>query len=180
MKKYLSFLLIAIFAAGCCPMPKEKKETLAKINNYEISRAEFEQEFLSSSFARADTLESRKEFLENLINRKLILQDAQKTGLDKAKSFLKMIERFWEQSLLKLTLDVKTKEIAGAAFVSDKEIEEAYNKLQKEGKADKAYEQMYKQLKWEITRSKESQAMAEWVARLRRQADIKVNEQLLK
>lgn len=179
MNKNVVFLSLLIFISGCNPAPKDK-QILAKVNNYEITLDEFEEEFKGSGYDRNGTQDARKEFLNNLINRKLILQDAQKKGLDKDKGFLKMIEKFWEQSLLKLAIDKKTRETAGSALVTDKEIEDAYNKLVKEGKADKAYDQIYQQIKWEITRSKETRALNEWVAQLHKKADIKVNYDLLK
>lgn len=183
MKKYSRLFLLAILlsAAGCTRGgSEEKQDLLAKINNYEVTREEFEREFKDSSFGRADTLESRKEFLDNLINRKLILQDAQARGLDKDKDFLRLIERFWEQSLLKIALDRKTKEVSGAVFVSDKAVEDVYNKLAGEGKADRPYAKMYSQIKWELTRAKQSQMMDAWVSSLRKKAEIKVNQDLLK
>lgn len=178
MKKYALLLFAVMFILGCGRSPKDKM-VLAKINNYEISREEFEEEFKASSFGRIDTLDSRKEFLNTLIDHKLILQDAQEKDLDKDKNFLKMIQRFWEQSLLKLTVDKKTKEVSGSALVSDKTIEETYNRLLKEGKTDKTYEQMYQQIKWEVTKLKETQAMNNWVEGLRQKAHIKVNYDLL-
>lgn len=179
MKKNLVFLSILIFIMGCNPAPKDK-QILAKINNYEITLDEFQEEFKESSYARNGALESKQDFLNNLINRKLILQDAQKKGLDKDRSFLKMIEKFWEQSLLKLALDKKTKETAGSVAVGDKEIEDTYNNMAKEGKTDKSYDQMYQQIKWEITRAKETQQLNDWIAQLHKRADIKVNYDLLK
>lgn len=179
MRKCLLSLGVLIFIVGC-GRATEKKMMLAKVNNYEITQEEFEEEFKDSSFGRTDTPESRREFLDNLINRKLILQDAQAKGLDKDKSFLKMIERFWEQSLLKIALDKKGKEIAGSVLVSDKAIEETYNKMVKEGKADRPYSKMYNQIKWELTRIQESQIMDNWISSLRKKADIKINQDLLK
>lgn len=179
MKKYLIALLLLSFLFGCGGQLKDKK-VIAKINNYEITREEFEEEFKDSTFGRVDTLESRKEFLDNLINRKLILQDAQAKGLDRDKSFLKAIEKFWEQSLLKITLDRKTKEVAGSGLVSDKVVEEAYNRMFKEGKTDKTYAQMYNQIKWEITKLKEIQMMNDWIAQLSKKARLEVNYDLLK
>lgn len=182
MKKYSILFLLAILlsSAGCTRGPGEKQNILAKINNYEIAKEEFEREFKDSSFGRADTLESRREFLDNLINRKLILQDAQSGGLDKDKDFLKLIERFWEQSLLKIALDRKTKEVSGAVFVSDKAIEEVYNKMAGEGKADRPYAKMYSQIKWELARAGQSKIMDNWVSSLRKKADIKINQEMLK
>jgi hypothetical protein len=178
MKNLILVFMIPVFLVGCCPYNKPKGAAI-KINNYEITKAEFEQEFKDSSFGQVDTLESRKEFLDNLINRKLILQNAQANGLDKGKDFLKMIERFWEQSLLKLALDRKSKEIAGVSIVSDKEIEGAYKNLLKEGKTDKPYEQMSQQIKWGLTKVKESQMMNQWLMQLRKGANIQVNKELI-
>jgi len=180
MKKYIFLLLVVILTLGCGRPAQQKKEILARINNYEITLEEFQEEFIASGYARVDTLQSKEDFLNSLINRKLILQDAQKKGLDKDKSFLKMIESFWEQSLLKLALDKKTKEIAGSTLVNDKEIEEAYNNLLKDGKTDKTYDQMYQQIKWEVSRNKETQRLNDWIAELRNKADTKINEELLK
>lgn len=179
MRKYIIFLSVLMLITGCSSRPKER-HILAKINNYEITPEEFEAEFKESAYGRNNTLESRQEFLNLLINRKLILQDAQVKDLDKDRDFLKMIEKFWEQSLLKLALEKKTKEIAGLAMVSDKTIEETYQKMLKEGKTDKTYDQMYNQIKWEITKLKETQALSDWMEGLRKKAQVKVNYNLLK
>ncbi len=179
MKKNLIVLIFALFIFGCASKPQAKKEVLAKVNNYEIAKEEFDEEFKNSPYGRVNTLESKREFLQNLINRKLILQEAEAKGLNKEESFLKMIERFWEQSFLKLALDKKTKEIAGASFVSDKVIKDTYEKMFKDGKTDKAYDQMYNQIKWEVTKLKETQMLNDWIVGLRRKADVKVNESLL-
>lgn len=178
MKKSLIILLSLVCIFGCGKQDKDKA-VIAKVNNYEVTRGEFEEAFRGSNLSGIDSVESRKEFLNNLISQKLILQDAQRKALDKDKSFLKMIEKFWEQSLLKLALDRKSKEIAGSVSVSDKEIETAYNKMSKEGKAGKPYGEMYKQIKWELVQAKQTQAMNDWIAALNKEADIEVNCDLL-
>jgi|YelNatPaOPRAMG01_1025707.scaffolds.fasta_scaffold135026_2 peptidyl-prolyl cis-trans isomerase C len=179
MKKIVLFLLIFIIFYGCGSKQKQKN-IVALVNNYEITLEEFEEEFKNSIYGQQDTPEVRQQFLDNLINRKLILQDAQRKGLDKDKEFLKMIERFWEQSLLKLALDKKSKEIAGSTLVSDKKIREVYDRMISEGKTDKSYEQMYHQIKWEITKLKETQLMNKWLEDLRKEAKIKINYDLIK
>ena len=45
-----------------------------------------------------------------MINQKLILLDAEKRGLDKNKEFLKMVENFWQQSLLTMAMQEKAKD----------------------------------------------------------------------
>jgi len=175
MKRCIIILLLGIFLSGCS-RPAKKEPVLAKVNNYEITHSEFEEAFKESNFGLTDTLESRKQFLANLINQKLILQEAQKEGLDKENGFLKLIERFWEQSLLKIALDKKSKEISGSVRIDEKNIKEAYENMLKEGKTDRTYEQMYRQLKWELTGEKESQLMNDWISQLHKKANIKINE----
>lgn len=181
MKKIIILFAILTIFTGCSNRrPAQDKKILARINNYEITKAEFEHEFKLSAYGSLDTPSSRQEFLNQLINRKLILQDAQAKGLGTDEGFLKMVERFWEQSLLKLALDKKAKEIAGSTSVSEKAIEETYGKMLSEGKTDKNYSQMYSQIKWEITKIQETQIMNSWLNGLHKKATIKINEQFLK
>ena len=179
MRRYLLLLIFSLVIFGCAKAPQEK-DIVARINDYEITKEEFEQDFKDSIYGTDDTLASRKEYLGNLINQKLILQDAQRKDLDKDKNFLKMIEKFWEQSLLKLSIDRKSKQIPGSVSVSDGDVENVYKNMDKEGTADKPYNQMYRQIKWEITKIKESKAMNEWLNDLHKNACIEVNESLLK
>ena len=154
MNNILIFLLLLIWPLGCCPTT-HKKQVLAKVNNYEITLAEFDEEFKNSPLINRDNNpESRADFLQFLINRKLILQDAEAKGLYKNKDFLKMIEHFWEQSLLKLALEKKSREISTAISVSGAEED--------------------------IAREKEAAAMDDWVVKLKKQAHIQINEALLK
>jgi hypothetical protein len=146
MKNKMLILFAVLLLAGCaCPLSKDKK-ILAKINNYEITLDEFQKQFDESFYARDNTPEARKEFLKVLIGRKLILQDAQAKGLDKEKEFLKMIERFWEQSLLKLALQRKSVEIAGSAEAKDNKqgqdqlMRDWMSALEKEAKISVDYE----------------------------------------
>jgi len=125
MRKYLIIILAVLMIAGCKCQAKDE-QVLAKINNYEITKQEFDEEFKDSAYGVSDTEGSRKSFLDNLINRKLVLQEAERQGLDKDRAFLKSIERFWEQSLLKIMLDKKSKNISVLKGAGKKETEDAY------------------------------------------------------
>ncbi len=179
MRKRLIILCGLLFVFGCSRQPNDKI-VLVKVNDYEVTLEEFEEEFKESVYAVTDTPESRKAFLENLINRKVILQDAQKQNLDKERDFLKSIQKFWEQSLLKAALDKKDKESALLVKIDDALIEQTYKNMAKEGKVDKAYEQMYNQIKWELGQIERFQILNEWIGGLRKKASIKINYELLK
>jgi len=178
MRNLILVFMLPAFLIGCTRYDKPK-DVAVKINNYQISKAEFEQEFKDSSFGRFDTSQSRKDFLDTLVNRILIVQDAQKNNLDNDLRFLKVVEKFWIQSLLKIALEKKSQEFVGTSFVSDKDIEETYQSMLKDGKATKPYGEMYQEIKWNITKLKESQMTNEWLAQLHKNAKIRVNKDLI-
>ena len=149
MKNLILVFMIPVFLVGCVQNDKPKPAVI-KINNYEITQAEFEQEFKDSSFAREDNPQARKDFLDNLVDRILILQDAQKKGLDNDPQFLKMVEKFWMHSLLRLALEKKSQEISKASLGSG-----------------------------EAAKLKESQMMSDWLTQLRKNANIQVNQDLI-
>lgn len=180
MKRIFYFLLVILLLAGCAKNSADKdKRVIAKINNYEISKDEFEQKFSELSLTHNQGKEAKQEFLDALISKVLIIQDAQAKGLDKKQDFLRMIERFWEHSLVKLALDEKTKEIQASQKVSDEIIKERYEGLVKEGKTDKTFEQLQGQIKREILKEIEGNLVEDWLKKLSEKADIKVNYELL-
>ena len=142
----LFLLAVFLFASGCGQKPDTHAggDAVVTVNNYSIMRDEFESEFKASSYGQIDTPASRQNFLNTLIDRKLILQYAQVEGLDKEKNFLKSIEKFWEQSLLKIALDKKTKEIEAKIIAAD----------------------------WAAKRTAEAKMMSDWMNELRQKARI--------
>ncbi len=154
------------------------KDIALRVNNFVMTQEEFEEEFRESGMP--DTTQTRQRFLEGLINRKLVLQEAERLGLDKEREFLKTIERFWEQSLFKIMIEAKSKEIAGRVSVTDKEIEDYYNDLLKKGRATKPLSESYSEMKWQILRNKQTQALNDWIEELRKNAKIELNEKFLK
>jgi SurA N-terminal domain len=153
-KMILGMLVAFMFVSGCGPRSGTGTggEVVISINDYKITRAEFESEFKDSAYGAVDTPESRQNFLNALIDRKLILQYAQKEGLDKETTFLKTIEKFWEQSLLKIVLDRKMLEMASRNVAGG----------------------------WEVQRAEDAKKMNDWMSELRTGARITVNEGALK
>ena len=173
-------VLFCLALVGCGQAVPPNK-VAAEINDYRVSLEEFEQGFAQSSYAdRTDRDKARREYLDNLINQKLILQDAQVKNLDKDREFLKAIERFWEQSLLTIAIGTKTREINGSVKVPDDQIRKLYEQMQKEGLTTKSYEEMYPQIKWQAAKQFEAQRLSTWMDGLRRNASIKINESLFK
>ena len=185
MRKRMFFLLLGlvivvaglIYASVRTQPPSGK--VVIEINRFQMTKEEFGEDFQQVNVGKEDTPKVRKRFLENLINRKLILQEASRLGLDKEKDFLKAIERFWEQSLLKIMLDRKSKEVADEVSVTDGEIEAYYNEMVERGVVTKPLSEVYNEMKWQLFRRRQTQALNSWIEELRKKAKIEIKDELL-
>ncbi len=95
-------LFVTAFSA-CSDKPEEATKALAIINGREITSGEFDlrwsqvPDFARKTYAGPD---GRKKFLEELITRELLLQEARKRGFDRDRALVERVERFKERSLL--------------------------------------------------------------------------------
>ena len=179
--KYFLVFLLSLVVLGCGPQPKDPEQVMLKVNEYEVTKSEFDAGFAQSAFAdRADRVQARADYMDNLINQKLILLDAQKKGIDKDKDFMKSIERFWEQSLMTVALGDKTRAIDKTLVVSDQEIRRFYESMVKEGITTKSFEEVYPQIQWQAKKQMQTRLIDEWLKELRSNAQLSVNRELLK
>lgn len=126
--------MIILFVLAGCSSPAQHRETLAKIQDYSISADEFLAEVKDvPGFYRAG--KTKEELLEDIIQKKLLLLEAQREGLDRDAPFMKMVEHFWEQSLLRAIMEKKTGEFSAATYVTEEEIKSRYDKMGQEIKA---------------------------------------------
>lgn len=119
--KYIWYLiaLIASFAALVAyfttkPHPVEKNIAIS-INRKQITHDEFNARFASVQAT------DRQDFINSLIVRELMIQDAQKEGIDKDEAFRRSIQDYYEQSLVKQVIDKKIKSLK--VDVTDHEID---------------------------------------------------------
>lgn len=85
----------------------EISKPFLSINDRIISRAEFER-FLT----RKPAYMSQDQFVETVIERQLLIQEAIKNDINKEKNFQSCIQHFYEQSLIKVLLDRKQASLA--------------------------------------------------------------------
>jgi len=173
----ITLLVMIIFTGGISCGSKQKDDKAAiKINDYSMTADEFTELFLEQLPAK-DTIQARKLFLENIIIRKLVLQEAQKQGLDKQKDFLKAIENFWEQSLLTIVIDKKTREFAKDLYVTEAELKRYYDKWQQDNPdTPKEFSQVEGSIEALLRRKKQKIRLNSWVEELRKQANIKIDD----
>lgn len=111
-----------------CGAPKERSgdaKIVARINSYDMTV----EDFRGAAKAIGGT---KERVLEELLIRNVLIQEAQKQNFDKDKAFMKEIERYWEQALLKLLIKQKTAEFSEAFKGNKSEVEAAMGKWVKD------------------------------------------------
>jgi len=168
------FTIIILLSAAC----EKQEEPVISFDGIKITKSEFEKEFKKLNSSKPDTKEARKEFIDNIVNRKLILKEAETKNLDKDPAFLDEVQDFWEQSLLKIVIDRKAKELFMNIKISENEINDFYN-ANKEKFENKPLSDVYGEVRLILFKKKQQDAVTEWIDSLKKEANVKVNYKLL-
>jgi peptidyl-prolyl cis-trans isomerase C len=129
MKLWISVITLALvaFAAACGERVDKNSKALAVINGKEITLSEFElrwsqlPEYTRKKYVGA---EGRKRFLDELIDREILLQEAKRRGIDRDRALLERLERFKERSMLDALM---REEVDSRVSVTPDEVKAYYN-----------------------------------------------------
>ncbi len=152
---------------------KEEKPVIT-IDSIQVTAKEFQDAFKSSRFA-AEGEKGKKDFLDTYISRKIMLKQAEDEGLDKDPEFLSSLQRFWEQSLLKLVLSTEVNKLSAKIKVGDDEIQKYYTENKDKEFKDLELSAVYSRIKWILLKKKQSESIRNWIDNLRKQAKIKID-----
>jgi hypothetical protein len=173
---YLILIVSFLFTGFACAKKPPSERVAIRINHYTLTAGEFNELFTELKGA-PDSPKARSGFLNNLINRKLLLQEAQLLGLDKEKEFLKSVENFWEQSLLTVMIDKKTKEALSNVRATEQELKDYYIKWAMENPSSaKTFEELRDVIKWQVLKEKEALFINSWVEGLKNKTHIEIDE----
>lgn len=172
------FLLAALsfFIAGCSPCGGNAKDKIvAQINKYNMTAEDLRYEFKNAAYDEQELIKTksgRREYLEELIDKEVLLQEAQRQGIDREKDFMKSIENHWEQALLKILLQRKSREISRLTHVYDNEVEDYY----RSSGENAPFSKVKNEIKDILKQKKEEELMNFWIQELRNKSYIKVDE----
>lgn len=124
-KALLAVPLLSMLLFSCSGPKEDRGEEVASVNGAPVYMSEFMKEVKMSS--RMDpggrlTEERLEEILHTLIDRKLLIDEAVKSGLSQDERFLESIKSFWEQTLIRELIEKKNGEWADRLVVTDAEI----------------------------------------------------------
>lgn len=166
---------------GCSQKPpgnSASQQAVAQVNDYTITVDDFNHEvgFLRPVFRSISAIppaELRVGILDEMINRELLLEEAQKLNIDKDPEFMRQIESFWRLSLIKQLLKHKMAQIEASTTVSDAEIKAEYAREKGQMVPPTSLQEIAPQIKEIIFRRKVQKAVQAWEDSLKTKAVIK-------
>lgn len=132
------FILIPALLISGCAGKKGEEKALARINDYRMSVEDFNYEsgeILRMGRMAGEIPITKKEMMDALITKEILIQEAVRENLDKEKGFMKTMELYWEQALLKNLLAAKSGEIAQRTVVYEDDIKRYYDNMKNRIKA---------------------------------------------
>ena len=119
--------VLGMVMLGACGSDSGGTGELARVNDHVITLEEFNEEMESLPVYVKPLVvnrEGKKEFLSKMVERELLLQQAEKKGLDRDKKILYQVEQFRKQLMVQSLLEDLYR---GKDMVADKEITEYYH-----------------------------------------------------
>ena len=185
MKKrsfYALIFLLSLQLFSCSQEKAEEGKILARINDYNLTLEEFQYQLAAELEMDRDfklTKEAKKGFLEELIRKELLIQGAKKLQLDRKEKFVRAIERYWESTLIRDLMELKSKEITKRTLISQEETEARYKEMKKVGERPPPLEEIQEKVIKELQDEKKTRMLKEWIDGLRKEAKIEINQELL-
>lgn len=181
-KRLLILLLIIYLFCGCSSENEGQGEVLARINNYKLSLDDFQRQLAEEIELDQEfkiTREAKEKFLDDIIKKELLIQEAKKYQLDQKENFIRTIERYWESTLIRNLMDIKGREIEKLITVSQEEIEDYYTKMKQTRSNLPPLKEMQESLTQMIKEDKKTRRLETWINNLREKADVVSNLELL-
>lgn len=126
----LLILYIALLLISCQAKDKtEKEKILVKVNDVTITLSDFNRYLYDESQHNKSfrvSEESMRNYLDMLIERELLIQEAVKRGLSKEEEFVRTVEKFWKQTLIRNLIKAQSQKIVNATIISEEEIQDYY------------------------------------------------------
>ena len=175
-------LIVTIGFYGCSQDHTDQTQTLASINDFRLSLKDFQRQLAQElEFIPDAKLNNKvkKAFLDEIIRKEILIQEAKKMGLDQQEKFMRAIERYWESTLIRNLIELKSEEIQKRILISEEEIKDYYNRMGKTTKETPPLEQYREHLINMLKEQKKTRMLGEWINAIKDQSKIQINNELL-
>jgi hypothetical protein len=100
-------------------------------------------------------------------------------GLDQQEKFMRVIERYWESTLIRNLIELKSEEIQKRILVSEEEIKDYYKQMEKTTKETLPLKEYREQIIHTLKEHKKTRMLGEWINTIKEQSKIQINTELL-
>ena len=180
--RYSLLLSMAVLLLSCSQEKAENEKILADINDYRLSLDEYQHRLAAELEMDEDyklTKESKNAFLEEIIRKELLIQEAKRLQLDKREQFIRAIERYWESTLIRDLMEMKGNEIVRTILVSQEEVNARYTEMKKTGQDPPPLAEIEKEILRDLKEEKKTGRLKQWINDLREHAEIEIDRDLL-
>ncbi len=186
MKKYLVISMVAamcVLAFSCMEeMKEEQGPVVARVNEYCLGRDEFRDLLARDLRLEGDyklTREAQLEFLDSLVTRQVLIQEAKRLRLDSQEKFICSVQRFWESTLIRDLMEIKAREIEETTLVTQEEVLTLYRAIKAETPGIPGFETMRSELFEQVLEEKKTELLAQWIKELQGQSRVEIDESCL-
>ncbi len=178
--KLLLYLVctISLLVASCSNEPQEQEAFLLKVNDFVLTEGDFSSmlKFELDADRNFDLSgDTRVTFLNDIIRKQLLIQEAQKAQLDREEGFRQTIQRYWEATLIRDLLTKKSEQFKSETAVTPEEIV-AYFKDNKESFDGQELEAVQEDILAELEHERIGAMMEQWIEELVSNASVKVSD----
>lgn len=183
MRKAGVFVLAVFLIFGCAKKNEEKRgQYIIKINDVAMTKEEITSEIDAlPPFAQKmfEGEEGMTKLVDELIKKELLYQEAKKRGLDKDPAYKKKFEDSQKLILISTLLE---KEVEEKAKVSDKDVQDFYEKNKADFTVDGKpldFEKIKAMLAQRLTAQKQKEVFDSYVETLKKSYTIEINKEAL-
>jgi hypothetical protein len=176
-----SALLLALVLTGCSD-PKGPESPLAlSVNDSRFTVQEF-YTLLKQETANDPEFDLNKDkkaaFMDYLVRKELLIQEASRLKLDREPDFVRTIERYWESTLIRNLLATRTEELRKNVLVTSDDVAAWYEKNR--DTLDRPLDEMRPEIQKRIEEERVSALIESWIKNLVTSASVYRNPEALK
>jgi len=174
-----ALVLAALVIAGCGSREAETGTPLASVNDFTLTLEAFEKELAAEIELDPQaklTAEAKARFLDELIRKQVLIQEARRQHLDRQHNFMRTIQRYWEATLIRNLLDQKGDEISSRILITEEQIGQRHGQLLTRDPLTPPLDQVRDQLAAQLRDEKKTALLEEWIAQLKAGSRIRIDQ----
>lgn len=178
-----ALVLAVLVVAGCGRREADSGTPLATVNDFTLTLESFEKELAAEIELDPQaklTDEAKARFLEELIRKQVLIQEARRQGLDRQERFMRTIQRYWEATLIRNLLEQQGERISGRILIPEARIEERHRQLLAADPQTPPLAQVRDQILAELKDLQKTALLEAWIAQLKADSRIHIDQAKLK